>query len=99
MGPDDMVGVEESLYLEDAQHLWLFCGEGLGAPLLGAGDPQEACLWGTDPPGWLLNQPQKGPEARIHLLGIDPVAKFYGGHGDSFTNCHKFRYSGTKQPV
>lgn len=70
MGPDDMVGVEESLYLEDAQHLWLFCGEGLGAPLLGAGDPQEACLWGTDPPGWLLNQPQKGPEARIHLLRI-----------------------------
>ena len=25
----------------------------------------------------------------------DPVAKFCGGHGDSFTNCHKFRYSGT----
>lgn len=25
----------------------------------------------------------------------EPVAKICGGHGDSFTNCHKFRYSGT----
>lgn len=23
------------------------------------------------------------------------LPKFCGGHGDSFTNCHKFRYSGT----
>lgn len=49
MGPGDMVA--QSLYLEDAQHLGPFCGEELGGPFLGAGDPQEACLWGTDPPG------------------------------------------------
>lgn len=24
----------------------------------------------------------------------EPIAKFYGGHGDSFTNYHIFRYSG-----